>query len=153
RRPPRPGYVGGPTRSAGTPGGTRVPQGADRGGNPKEPDPPRSPRGPGPPPPGAVGGGRGIWGRPPRLVHPSFRPVVGPAAHRGCPLQPARHRLPAGGAPPGDLRDARPRGDRRPRPAHRHDEPGALLPAPHPGPVHFVAVLDGTRDRPQVLSP
>ena len=59
---------------------------------------------------------------------------------------------PGAGAASGDQRHARPRRDRGRGPADRPDEPGQLLPAPSPGAVDQLAVLERAGYRPQGLS-
>ena len=97
------------------------------------------------------GGGR-TWPGADRRLDPSLRQLARSEPHRQATLPDAGPRHAGGRRPLADLRHARARGDRGPGPAHRLDEPGQILPAPSPGPLHLITVLAGGRYRPQVLS-
>ena len=88
-----------------------------------------------------------------RLLDPPLGALARAGPGRHGPLPHPRRRAPEPRPPHGDLRHARPRRHRGPRPARRPDEPGQLLHAPHAGPLLLLPLLGRPRHRPQGLPP
>ena len=121
--------------------GTKICANVERAGRGNHPQPPRSRR---------RRGARRPAHR--RRRHASVLELDGPGHLAGRALREHRRGAAAAGAVAADLRPARPRRRARSLDDDRADERGALFPAAPAGAVDQLAVLDGARHRPEVVS-